>query len=179
MLADDFKPGNSVKDLLKALFFPVVILWTVISHIMDKHFFDRRFEKRSSKKLRDQFAREIEEAVPYLFADFGAQIIPNTEEYPPAFDYAAVTVSVSGMLLLFSRCRGDFKVEATPPEKPTPWRELSSVVRNSDVPGSPNRKVDCYGLNDFGRFFRANLDIIRHEVSKPDWRPAARWLVPI
>ncbi len=179
MLADDFKPRNSVKDLLAALFFPVVIAWTVVSHVIDVYFLGGRFEKRASDRLRQQFAKEIQESVPSLFSDFGARVVPNLEEYSPAFDYAAVTVTVDGILLLFIRGRGEFKVEVTPPEKPTAWREVATVVRNSDLPGNPDRKVNYYGLADFGPFFQANFDIIRHEVSKPGWRPPARWLIPI
>lgn len=179
MLGDEFKPGRSFKQLLTALFFPVVVLWLVISHIVDKYFLGGRFEKRFSEKLREQFAKEIRERVPSLFTDFGGRIIPNLEEYPPAFDYAAVTVSTEGMLLLFSRGRGDFRVEVTPPEKPTGWREISSVVKNSDLVPKSNAEIDYYGLNDFDRFLRANFAIILHEVRKPGWRPPGRWLVPI
>jgi hypothetical protein len=179
MLGNNFRQEDSLRQFLRALFSPAIFLWIIVAGLVDKYLLGGRFEKKASDKLREQFAKEIQERVPCLFADFGAQIKPNAEEYPPAFDYAAVTVAIDGMLLLFSRCRGDFKVEVTPPEKPTEWRELSSVVRNSDVSGTPDRKVNYYGLNDFDRFFQANFDIIRREVSKPDWRPPARWLVPI
>jgi len=147
--------------------------------LIDKHFFDGKFEKKNFAKLQQRFAAEIEGKVPCLFTTFGGRIIPNTEDYLPAFDYAAVTVTLDGMLLRFIRGRMDFRVDVTPPEKPTAWREISSLVKNSELSDDSDRKTDYYGLIDFGRFFQANFDIIRHEVNKPDWRPPAGWLVPI
>jgi len=179
MLADDSTRRQPFKEVFTVLFFPVIFLWIIVFDFVDKYFLDGRFEKRYSQKLQAQFAKDIQERIPSLFADFGGRIIPNTEDYSPAFDYAAVTISFDGMLLRFIRGRMDFRVDVAPPDKPTAWREISSIVKNSDLPGNPNPKVDYYGLNDFGRFFQVNVDIIRHEVSKPDWRPAAGWLVPI
>ena len=179
MSADNANSRNPLKEMCTALFFPLIFLWVLVSGFVDKQFLGGRFEKRKSSKLRESFAAEIQQRIPSLFTMLDGHIIPNTEDYPPAFDYAAVTVSLDGMLLRFIRGRMDFRVDVTPPQKPTAWRELSSVVKNSDLSGDPNRKVDYFGLNDFGRFFQANYDIIRHEVNKPDWRSPTGWLVPI
>lgn len=180
MLADDFRQRDSLKDILRALFSPIWILWLVASHVVDEYFFDGRFEKRYAQRLNDQFAAEIQERVPILFTDFGARIVPNTEDHPRAFDFAAVTVAVDRMLLLFTRSRGEFEVDVTPVEKPTgAWWEISSVVKKSDLAANADRKVDYYGLNDFGEFFQANFEILCQEVSKPDWRPPRGWLRPI
>ena len=179
MLADNPAPRNSVKELCRVLFFPVIFFWLIIVEFIDKHLFDGKFEKRQSANLQEQFAAEIQERVPSLFTRFGGRVIPNTEVYPPAFEYAEVTISLDAMLLRFVRGRMDFRVDVTPPDKPTSWWEVSSVVKNSEHSHNPSRKVDYYGLNDFDRFFQANFDIICQEVSKPSWRSQAGWLVPI
>jgi hypothetical protein len=179
MSVDTVSRTSTFTRILKAAFFPVVFLYILIFHFVDKRIFGGKFERRDSERLRESFAVEIQERVPTLFAGFGGQIIPNMEDYPPAFDYAAVTVSVDGMLLLFTRCRGDFQVDITPVDKPSAWREIAGVVKNSTFGLKPNPKTDYYGLNDFGRFFGANFDILRHEVDKPDWRPPGVWLRPV
>ena len=176
MLADDLKMRNSYKELLARAFFPITLLWIVVVHVIDKYFFDGRFEKRTYQRLHEQFASEIQGAVPSLFADFGACIVSNPDDYIHGFDWAAVTVAVDGMLLYFSRCRGEFRVDVCPSEKPKAWRDISGIVKNSDLKADPNRKMDYSDLNDFGRFFEANFDVLRHEVSKTDWRSPAIWL---
>lgn len=171
---------DSIKKGLKALRMAVAAVFRALLIFIYRFFFSWWLERKSySDRLRERFALEIQERVACLFADYGARIISNTEEYPQSFDYAAVTVAIDKMLLRFIRGRMDFRVDVAPLDKPGAWREISTVARNSDYPDDPDRKVDYYGLNDFGRFFQSNVDVLRHEVSKPEWRAAAGWLVPV
>lgn len=83
------------------------------------------------------------------------------------------------MLLRFIRGRMDFQVDIAPIGKPAAWREISKVVMDADCVGCQNRKIEYYGLHDFGRFFESNFDLLRHEVNKPNWRGTTGRLVPI
>ncbi len=170
----------ALKKLSSAIIFSFIaalrVLFVGIYRLLFSWWLDT---KSYSQKLRNRFAAEIQERLSCLFSDYGARIIPNAEEYPQAFDYTAVTMAVDGMLLRFIRGRMDFRVDVAPADKPAAWREISAVVKNSGLADEQGRKIDYYGLNDFSRFFQANFDVLRHEVTKPDWRAPRSWLVPI
>jgi hypothetical protein len=131
-----------------------------------------------SNKLREQFAIEIKKRVSCLFSVYGGSIIPNTEKYPAAFDYAVVTIAIDNMLFRFIRGRMDFRVDVAPREKPSEWWEVSRVVKNAAASLDPGRKLDYYGLNDFGAFFETNIAVLRHELAKSDWKAPRGRLVP-
>lgn len=121
-------------------------------------------------KHRDQFSAEIQERIPILFSDYGARIVPDTEEYPRAFDYVVVTVAIENMLLRFIQGRGEFRVHVTPVRLPAAWREISTVIANSELFTS-EAKSEYYAPRDFGRFFHSHFPILKHEVNKEGWKP--------
>jgi len=66
---------------------PLDILWAVLVPCYDLMF--GRLNRRIAKKNEDQLARDIQIAFKFLFADYGAHIVPNHGvRFPPAFDYA-------------------------------------------------------------------------------------------
>jgi hypothetical protein len=178
MLDENPKLGNSAKEICLRIFFPIIFPAVVLFNFIDKHFFAEYFAKRRLDKRESRFASEIRERVPCLFIDFGAQRVPNIEPTPLVFDFAVVTLKVDTMLIRFVRGRMDLEVDVAPAGKPGAWRESSTVAKHSDFSVNADRKVDYYGLKDFGQFFRSNFDVLRYEISRTDWRASTGWLVP-
>jgi tRNA threonylcarbamoyladenosine biosynthesis protein TsaE len=81
----------------------------------------RRYEK--------QLARDVHDAMPFLFDEFGGRIVPSLGvPFPPAFDYAFVTVAIENLLIRFCRGRGEFDLQIAAADAPRELRELGLLL---------------------------------------------------
>jgi hypothetical protein len=86
---------------------------------------DRILAAKHEKRLAD----EVRLKMRFLFTQHGGRIVANEGvRFPPAFDYAFVTVDVNNLLLRFSRGRGEIGAHAAPAFAPSDWHELSLVL---------------------------------------------------
>ncbi len=171
--------SRTAKSFLQYLLIPLSIVFGSLFLGIYKLFFGWWADtEKDYIKRRNRFAGEIQEQIPILFLDHAARIVPDTEVYPRAFDYVAVTVAVDDMLLRFIRGRGDFRVDVAPARLPAAWREIATVVTNSALTTAES-KTNYYSLRDFGRFFHSVFPILKHELGLQHWRAPGTWLVPI
>ena len=86
---------------------------------------DRRLARKDEEKL----ARDVRDALPFLFDSQQGCIVPNQGvEFQPGFDYAFVTVAVDDILIRFCRGRGELDVRVASKDAPTDWHELSLLL---------------------------------------------------
>src|SRR5438128_3465658 len=102
---------------------PLNLLRLVASPTYDLLFgwIDRRTARKDEKRL----ANDIQISMRFLFIQDGACIIQNEGvRFPPAFDYAFVTIACNNVLLRFCRGRGELGVHVAPAFAPSDWHEL-------------------------------------------------------
>lgn len=123
--------------------------------------------ERSSRKL----ASEVQENLPLLFLQHAARVVPNVNKHSRQANYKIVTVAVDGILLRFSRDRGDFRVDIAPSHAPNDWQELAGAVR--EVAGS-HPENSYYGLRGLDRLLQDNFDALRSAMSEANYGPPQR-----
>jgi hypothetical protein len=89
-------------------------------------------DKRLVKKSNEKFAHEIREELPFLFSEYGAEVIPNDREPRASFDFAYVTVSVAGLILRFCRGLGTTSIDVSSARNSDKSHDLSSVLNLID-----------------------------------------------
>jgi hypothetical protein len=86
---------------------------------------DRPLARRHERRLR----LDIAEAMPLLFQERHARIVPNEGvPFPPSFEYAFVTVEIENILVRFCRGRGELSVEVGSKARPRDLHELCLVL---------------------------------------------------
>lgn len=86
-------------------------------------------DRRIAKKHEERLVRDVEEALPFLFTELNGHVVPSEGvPFPPAFDFAFVTVALDRLLFRFSRGRGQFAVQVAPSFAPSDWHELGLVL---------------------------------------------------
>ena len=86
---------------------------------------DRPLSRREERKLR----LDIADAMPFLFQERHARIVPNEGvPFPPGFDYAFVTIEIENMLIRFCRGRGELTVHVGSRAHPRDLHELGLVL---------------------------------------------------
>jgi hypothetical protein len=136
-------------------------------------------DPRTHRKNQEQFEREIKNRISCLFTNYGAQLVPNDQDYPRVFDYAVITVAIDTMLLRFVRGRGEFRVDVCPQRMVGTWQEISSLVERDPLNTNAKRRTKYYGTRDFSQFFQSNFDEIKAKVADEGWRPLKSWIIPI
>jgi hypothetical protein len=86
-------------------------------------------DRRIARKHEGRLKQDVCDALPFLFAEYGGQIMPNVgTPFPPAFDFAFVTVAARGLVLRFARGRGELGVQVAPQFAPSDWHDLALVL---------------------------------------------------
>jgi len=113
--------------LIAAVRLPLIILRFVFGPVFSLLF--GWVDMRLASKHEKQLVQDVKDALPFLFAEQKGRLVPNEAiPCPPAFDYAFVTVALDGLLLRFSRGRGELAVSAAPVFAPSDWHELPLVL---------------------------------------------------
>jgi hypothetical protein len=117
---------------------------------------DGPLARRDERKLR----RDIAEAMPFLFEERHGRIVPNEGvPFPPAFDYAFVTVQVENMLVLFSRGRGDLDICVGCNQQPRRLHELGLVLSLLDEHGG-HQRWGISTLRQAARVLESKMDVL-------------------
>lgn len=111
-----------------------------------------RSQRKSEKRLQDEIRRNL----PWLFERYGGKVIPNTQNYRRAFDYAVVTVALGNIFIRFVRGRGELRADIAPAHAPTNWEEVAEAIESAGLGKVP--RPQYYSLNDLGRLLEQNLD---------------------
>jgi hypothetical protein len=124
-------------------------------------------EKRVARKHEQRFTEDIRRHLAFLFAEHGAEVIPNTGvPFPPSFDGAYVTVAVGNVHLRFARGRGDFAVGVASAFAPNDWEDFRLVTDgisqwNTSTPGPRH-----YTLETFAAVLRSRLGHLQEALSE-------------
>lgn len=111
-----------------------------------------RSHRKGEKRLQD----EIRKNLPWLFERYEAKVIPNTQNYPRAFDYAVVTVALGNILIRFVRGRGELRADIAPAHAPTNWDEVGEAIACAGDSERP--RPQYYSFDDLGQLLEQNLD---------------------
>jgi hypothetical protein len=111
-------------------------------------------DKLMVKKGNEKFAEEIRETLPFLFSAYGAQVIPNDREPRASFDFAYVTVSMSGLILRFCRGLGTTSIDVSSLRNPEQSHDLSSVLNSID---SEVKRQSYSGLLEVEPLLRSHM----------------------
>jgi len=95
---------------------------------------DKQFALRHQKKLE----RDVRDSLPFLFDEHHGRVVPNQGvPFPPAFDYAFVTVAVDNLLIRFCRGRGELDIRIARNDAPNDLYDLALLVALMDRTGYP------------------------------------------
>lgn len=110
---------NIIAPPVRLLMFILKPIWLLFGLL------DRPLARRHERKLR----LDIAEAMPFLFQEQHARIVPNEGvPFPPGFDYAFVTVEIGNMLIRFCRGRGELNLHVGSRARPRDLHELGLVL---------------------------------------------------
>jgi len=125
-------------------------------------------DDRANTKWHKELEQEIRQQLSWLFDNYGAQVIPNTRQYPRAFDYAVVTVATNNVLLRFVRGRGELRADIAPAHSPDAWQELGEVIASYS-----SDQQRYYRLGDLSRVLQQNIEPLeQHSAQDRKWVPA-------
>lgn len=140
-----------VRSLLLLLGFIFKPIWLLLGLL------DRPLARRHERKLR----LDIAEAMPRLFQEQHARIVPNEGvPFPPSFDYAFVTVEIENILVRFCRGRGELDVHVGSKARPGDFYELRLVLSLLDKQSEVERRgiVDVWHA---AAVLESNIDLLR------------------
>jgi hypothetical protein len=130
------------------------------------------FGDRAYRKLQEKLEHDVRENLAWLFEKYEGKVISNTQDYPRAFDYATVTVSVRQILIRFIRGRGELRVDVAPAHAPTDWQEVGEAINSIDESGQ--RPPRYYRFQDLGDLLERNLERLNAAFSEVDYGPPRR-----
>jgi hypothetical protein len=87
-----------------------------------------RSDLRMSIQAEEQLGREIQSKLPFLFDEYGGQLISSTPTKPRPFDFAVSKVVLPDFTLQFIRGRGDFRVRIAPNHAPKALEDLPIIL---------------------------------------------------
>jgi hypothetical protein len=121
---------------------------------------DRLLARREERKLR----LDIAEAMPFLFQELHARVIPNEGvPFPPGFDYAFVTVETENMLIRFCRGRGEFDVHVGSRTRPRDFHKLGLVLSLLDKQREANRS-GIVDVQQAAQILETHIDLLRRAL---------------
>jgi hypothetical protein len=125
-------------------------------------------DRRIAMENQDRFAKDIRTHLSFLFAEHGAQIIPNEGlPFPPGFDAAYVTVAVETLLFCFVSGRGDFDVRVASKFAPTKWEQLGLVIEAARGPEETSEhQPPYYRLESLSRTLQPQFEQLKGALSE-------------
>jgi hypothetical protein len=157
--------NQSLKNrLLVILEHPSALLGFALIFIA--HIASKLSGERNTKKRDNQLADEIRENLPFLFADYGAQFVPNEVATPPYFDWAQARILASGLLFMFTRDRGMIYVNVAPAHAAQDWQELSAVLTFILNKGGMDSEVEFARLPTIALVLEPQMKLLMEALSK-------------
>jgi hypothetical protein len=160
--------GDRLLHILGLAFLPLSLALMGLYRLLVGWWADPRLTRESER----QFAEDIRQHLPFLFTEYGGQIVPNRGvRFPPGFDYAFVTIAFGRSLLRFGRGRGEFRVDIAPRWAADDWQDwknaedvLRVVDRSEDSELPPMRN-----LNQAEQVLRVELPRLQEATSNEQW----------
>jgi hypothetical protein len=126
-----------------------------------------------ARRAQERFAQEIRERLPFLFAEYGGQIVPNEGiRFPPRMGYSCVTIAIEHLLLRFCR-NGEFRVDVASRVDSTrhwsDWKDVELVLSVLDRPEESESSTSISSLRTAGRVLRAELGSLLEATSEGQW----------
>lgn len=160
------RPSVRARILVAVLRPPFLVLGFVFGNLHKLCFswLDRRLARESER----HFAEDIRKHLAFLFAERGAEIIPNEgTPFPPPMDGAYVTVAVGNLHLRFVRGRGDFSVGVASAFAPNQWEDFRLVAEGvSQWQALQPGQLRYYTLETFEPVLRSRLERLQEMLSK-------------
>jgi hypothetical protein len=129
-----------------------------------------RLDMRLAKKGQEKLASDIREELPFLLKVPGAEIGPTPgAPFPPAFDYAFITVSSGDLVLSFSRGQEHVSVYVAQRQSPRDGHELKLVLTLLDPAAKIQRTWTLYSLASVARLLEPRMDLLRKAFSEEDY----------
>lgn len=135
-------PRSQHKPIL-SLFFRILaeclnFLFTPIGWLLSPLF--DRWCRSAALEHQAKFEQDIRDAIPFLFTEKAAVVVPNEGvPFPPGFDGAYVTLSTDSFRLQFMRGRGELSCLLAHPASPAQWHDLEILVAYVVDPDSYSR----------------------------------------
>ncbi len=141
------------------------------------HFVFRQRIIRQSLQEEQQFARDIQRDLKFLFDDYCGRIVPDdTVEHPQPFDFAFAIVALEDLSFRFLRGRGSFEAWVAPRFAPKEWGELQWVLNMVDGP-DPFEPRDFLSLNDIANLIKPRMIYIREAFSVERYPQTRQYLL--
>jgi hypothetical protein len=84
------------------------------------------FDELAYRRSRKKFIAEIKQDFSDLLSQHRGRVVPDEGiNLPRAFDYVAVTVEFEEVRFRITRGRGELDIQATSPNEPQNWQDLS------------------------------------------------------
>jgi hypothetical protein len=129
-------------------------------------------EKRFMAKEQARLVQEIHNKFWFLFAQFGAEIIPNTDMgHLALLQCPIVTVAADGLLFRFVHWRDSRQVHIASERLPNEWQELSAVL--NVVEPDEIRRHSILSFDDAAGLLRGHLDQLK-EIFLPERYPEVK-----
>jgi hypothetical protein len=126
--------------------------------------------RRLARKRHEQLIQEVNENLQFLFTECGGKIIANEAiPFPPAFDYAFVTIATKEMLFRIAQGREDLGVSIAPQHAPDDWQELSMVLMAMSTPEGVGSRPAYVFLRDVAQLLRMQIKPLREALSENRW----------
>jgi hypothetical protein len=122
-------------------------------------FSDKQIALRNQGKLE----QDIRNSLSFLFDAENGRVVPNQGvPFPPAFDYAFVTVAVDDVIIRFCRGCGDLDIQVAPQNAPNDLHDLSVVLALMETEGSDPQRWNFATLQQASRLLRPKMDRLKH-----------------
>jgi acyl carrier protein phosphodiesterase len=122
-------------------------------------------EPRFEAKERERLAKEIQDKFGFLFEQFDAQIVPNTDiGHFAALHCPIVTVSCSDLLFRFIRWHDNHQVHVAAERVPIEWQELSELV--SAIEPSEPRRGSILSFDDAAHVLKDHFNRIKEAFTQ-------------
>jgi len=113
------------------------------------------FGPLTDRWLRNSFAQQIQQKVPFLFAAQGARVIADPKPYVNDENMSYVCVATAALILKFSKWRDEnYGIQVAPTFAPTDFYDLLDAVLLVD----PEQKVDRSKLEIDWRYWGKLLE---------------------
>jgi hypothetical protein len=127
--------------------------------------------KRLATKQYQRLTQEVHEKLQFLFTDGRGKIVPNESvPFPPAFDYAFVTLVTPALRLRIAHGRGELGICVAPPDIPDDWHELSMVLLVMNTPERVGPRPKYVFLDDIAQLLRMQMNLLSEALSEIGWR---------
>src|SRR5260370_8358816 len=113
-----------------------------------------------ARKQYHRITAEIDQNLRFLFKDYQGEIVLNRSiTFPPAFDYAFVTIATHVLRLRIAQGRGELSVCVAPLHAPADWQELSMVLMAMNTPEGILQSPRYAFWHDFFQLLQTLLNI--------------------